>query len=642
MKNVCTWIGLLLITIHPVSAQTSSATLPLSAEFQQAVDKGTRTLKGMPGPTYFQNHASYQLEATFDPIKRRVSGHGRITYYNESPDDLDSLVLRLYQNMYRPDAKHDFDLKEEEYTTGITLNNLMVNGQASPIDPIDYSEEVGPYAFVEGTNLIITLAEPLAAGASINLEMDWRFTITDGSTVRMGTYGEHSYFVAYWYPQMAVYDDIYGWDVLAYNGLVEFYNDFNDYDISITAPGNFLVWSTGMLTNPEEILAPTYLARYELAQQVDTVVRIVGKEDYTTGAAITREGESHTWHFTAKGVPDAAFALADYYYWDATSVAIDEPKRRVLVDACYKPIAKDFPEVAAFSREIILDLSTEVPGIPYPYPQMTAFNGETRGFGGGMEFPMMINDGTCFNLSQTFDLTYHEIAHTYFPFYMGINERRFAWMDEGWASFLPSDLVKEKGYSGVPMRQNVTMYESISGTSRQDPLMTESYTQSQNAYYPAAYYHPATAYHLLRLELGDEVFLKALQSYMHNWAGKHPQPYDFFFAINEAAGEDLSWFWKPWFFETGKADLVLRINQVKGKKADLVIQRKGSMPVPIILRVEFKTGEDEILMYPASIWKDGANFFEIQEKFDGKIVAIRLGGADIPDKTSRNNRWELK
>lgn len=618
-------------------------TLPLSEVFEAAVAKQTRTLKGEPGPNYFQNHASYRLKARLMPDQRQVEGQAQITYYNESPDQLDQLVLRLYQNMYREEAVHDFALDEDEFTEGMVLSNLLINQTRIPLlgSPTEEAPGNQTYAYVKGTNLFIKLAQPLAAGASIDLSMDWNFVISNGTTIRMGTYGEDAFFVAYWYPQVAVYDDIFGWDTLSYNGMVEFYNDFNDYEVEITAPDDFLVWATGLLQNPKAVLSPTILARYEMAQKVDTVIRIVGREEYESGTILTQKNGTNTWKFKAEGVPDVAFAASDYYYWDATSVALNNGYERVLVDACYKPEAKDFPFVAGFSRDILLDLSTEVPGIPYPYPQMTAFNGENRGFGGGMEFPMMINDGTCFSLGQTFDLTYHEIAHTYFPFYMGINERRYAWMDEGWASYLPSDLVKEKGYSGVPMRQNVSLYEVIAGTRRQSSLMTESYTQSQGSYYPAAYYHPATAYHLLRIELGDELFLKALQTYIQRWKGKHPQPYDFFFTFNDVVGEDMSWFWEPWFFGTGKPDMALDVKQVKGKKANLVIKQKGDLPVPIQLHVELKSGEEKLITYPAAIWKDGKKQVAIQEKFPGKIVAIRLGGGDIPDKTSRNNQYEV-
>ncbi|MEL6695954.1 MAG: M1 family metallopeptidase [Bacteroidota bacterium] len=621
-------------------AQSETKGLPVNDEFQLAVDKGTRTMKGLPGPNYFQNHADYDIKvevvAGENPM---IKGRENIVYFNESPDELTQLVIRLFQDFYKRKVKHDFSLQEDEYTEGVTIQAIAIEDQIIPTDA--YKRK--------GTNLYLPLPEKLLPGDSIALTIVWTNAITKGNSVRMGSYpssqnlGKQAFFVAYWYPQIAVYDDLYGWDEIQYTGLVEHYLDLNDYKVEITAAEDFLVWSTGILQNPDQILASPYLDRYQLAQTVDTVVRIVGRRDIelkesgeTTFTRQASDGK-HTWKFTAPKVPDVAFSLSNYYYWDATSLTIDEPARKVIVDACYNPLARDFRSVAGFAREILEDLSTEIPGIPYPYDQMTVFNGEVIGTGGGMEFPMIVNDGSSFSLRYAFNLTYHEIAHTYFPFYMGINERRFAWMDEGWASLLPGDLEVEKGYASLPMKNNVSSYERLAGNSKIKPLMTPSYELKQTAYYIGAYMHPATAYHMLRDVMGDSLFVLGIRTYIDRWKEKHPHPYDFFFTFDEVAGEDLSWFWEPWFFTNGIPELGIESLTIKKKNLTAVIKNNGTLPTPIHLVVELRNGEEAIIHYSPSVWKDGAETFTIEKKFDSKIVDVNLGRADIPDKSQKNN-----
>ncbi|MEO0638102.1 MAG: hypothetical protein AAFY70_00145, partial [Bacteroidota bacterium] len=326
-------------------AQSETKGLPVNDEFQLAVDKGTRTMKGLPGPNYFQNHADYDIKvevvAGENPM---IKGRENIVYFNESPDELTQLVIRLFQDFYKRKVKHDFSLQEDEYTEGVTIKAIAIEDQIIPTDA--YKRK--------GTNLYLPLPEKLLPGDSIALTIVWTNAITKGNSVRMGSYpssqnlGKQAFFVAYWYPQIAVYDDLYGWDEIQYTGLVEHYLDLNDYKVEITAAEDFLVWSTGILQNPDQILASPYLDRYQLAQTVDTVVRIVGRRDIelkesgeTTFTRQASDGK-HTWKFTAPKVPDVAFSLSNYYYWDATSLTIDEPARKVIVDACYNPLARDF------------------------------------------------------------------------------------------------------------------------------------------------------------------------------------------------------------------------------------------------------------------------------------------------------------
>ncbi|MEM7373970.1 MAG: M1 family metallopeptidase [Bacteroidota bacterium] len=627
------WIvGLLLLGTNCVLGQED--VLPMDQEIAHAYEAKTRSWNGEPGPAYFQNRSDYSIRATFDPVSRLLVGKETIVYQNNSPDSLTQLVLRLYQDRLRKDFDGDYRLSKNELTDGVDIQEVILNA-----DTLALYADWSPVSR-SGTNMFIDLETPMPPQSSIKLTIHWSFTMPNGVANRYGKYGEYSYFVAYWYPQMSVYDDVFGWDLFDHTGQHEFYNDFGDFDVEITVPDSFLLWSTGELLNPEKLYTPTYLKRYQDAMVSDTVVRIVGKEDYESGAEITYRNGQNTWKYRASYVPDFAFAIADYYYWDASSARVSETGRRVLTDACYQPGAEDFYHIAGFAREIVEDLSFGLPGIPYPYPKMTVFNGETGG--GGMEFPMIVNDGSSFSLGSAFSLTYHEIAHTYFPFYMGINERRFAWMDEGWAQFFPLDLMKKKGYAKSPMAENVIGMVSFARFGNLKPLMTPSVEMSGMPYYIAAYFHPASAYYLLQDMMGDSLFTLALRTYMSRWHGKHPLPYDFFHTFDEVAGESLSWYWKKWFFEAGKPDLKLDVGKLKKNKAEIAIKRVGNMPVPVHLKISFEDGTEEIIYYTAEIWKEGNEVLTIKRKFPGKITGMVLGASYIPDSNRRDNSYKVK
>lgn len=625
------WILLFLIGVFPTL--NAQLILPLEEPFYEAVQKGTRSMDGKAGPNYFQNRADYLIEASVDPETRQLRGSESIRYVNNSPDTLAEIVIRLYQDMYKPDPgfQRDDKLDESELTEGVNISRMVWNGRALSIKG---SEKAFRRA---GTNLFLTLPDPMLPGQKMELEIDWQFQIPNGHTVRMGTYGENAFFVAYWYPQIAVYDDVFGWDAFNYTGLQEFYNEFGNFDVRLTVPDDFLVWATGELRNPEAVLHDEPLARYRKAMTTDSVIKIVTKANYKTGAVARKSANGkNTWHFQADNVPDFAFASCDYYYWDATSVEIDG--RRVLVDACYKPQAKDFKEVAGFAAEIIEGLSTGMPGIPYPYPAMTIFNGEISG--GGMEYPMMVNDASTFFKGFTFGLTAHEITHTYFPFYMGINEHRFAWMDEGWASMLPYDLIEKRGFKMMGPGMDVTSYASYALHKTEKPLMTYSVDLKGNAYGVHAYSKPATAYNILRNLLGDEKFKAAMALYIENWNGKHPQPYDFFFSFNQAAGEDLSWFWGPWFFEALVPDLKIKSVNGNGRKVKVRIDNPNGVPLPIVLDFKLKSGKTEHYETTAAIWKDGETSVEIEIRLADKLKEVNLGASWIPDSDRSNNRYK--
>ena len=624
-------VSVLLLFIYEISfSQSNSLFLPIN--FQQAYKKATRSYGGKPGANYWQNKSEYKIKAELEPAERKLTGEETVEYYNNSPDTLKQIILRLYPDLYRKGNLRDFEINPDVITNGMEIKTLNVGGE-----DVDVNLDDGKIRR-EITNLFVPLKKPLAPKSKIELKVNWDFTIPNKSQIRMGAYDSTSFFVAYWYPQVAVYDDIDGWDELNYTGRTEMYNDFNNYKVEITVPKGFLLWSTGVLQNPEEVYSKNIFDKREKALQSDAIVNIVDKKDYASGP-VTADKEKLTYKINAEYVSDFAFATSDHYLWDASSLVVDkETGRRTFISAAYNKNTDDFSTVAEVARKSIESFSTHLPGVPYPYPAMTVFNGQ-----GGMEFPMMCNNSAVKELWGTVHLTSHEICHTYFPFYMGINERKYAWMDEGWATMLPFDFQTENAPGYDPRTRNAQGYSEFAGRDADIPLMVLSYDLRDASYRTASYRRPGAAYQFLRQFLGDEVFTKALHEYMKRWNGKHPTPYDFFFTFDNVTGEDLSWYWKPWFFEMKYPDLaIVNIKQENGK-AECTIDNIGGMPVPVILKAYFDDGTNEtVYNQSAKIWKDGSKELKADFTTNKKVTKIELGTTQIPDVDNSNNLLKVK
>ena len=635
-------LTLFCLALLPLFATAQDA-FPYFREFNQAVAKGTRTYTGQPGPKYWINRADYQIKAAIEPFTRELQGEATISYTNQSPDTLKQVVLKLHQDIFKRGGVRSFQVADSMLHDGVTLyyvrlgdKEIDLNQQETTSGRYRRYNSPPPPVRRNGTNLILQLPTPLAPGQSLSIETAWSFRIPKGFNFRMGTYGDKTFFVAYWYPQVSVYDDIAGWDVTNYTGNTEMYNDFHNYEVSIMAPASTAVWATGEWQNPGEVLQEKALAAWQKAGTSDEVFSVFSADEMKSGAAV-KPGTMHTWKFSAKNVPDFAFALSDQYAMDATSIEV-EPGRRVRVQAAYNPENKFYDQAAKIARESVKDLSTGILAWPYPYPSITVFNGA-----GGMEFPMIVNDGAVRDLADLIDLTYHEIAHTYFPFYLGTNERRYAWMDEGWASILPNDMIRKMvpDVARDPMWRNAISYQAVAGTAEDQSLMTLT-ENTGNLYSIHAYSKPALAYHYLRELLGDDLFRKGMQEYIRRWNGKHPTPYDFFHTLNTATGQDLGWYWKPWFFETKTPDLALSAVAAKGKSLKATITNKGGLPLPVYLTVTYEDGRTLRVNYPASVWKAGNATFEAKFAVEAQVKSIDLGGELVPDVAKADNTWSAK
>jgi aminopeptidase N len=315
---------------------------------------------------------------------------------------------------------------------------------------------------------------------------------------------------------------------------------------------------------------------------------------------------------------------------------VDEKSgRRTFADVLYKEGDAHFEQGAYFSKLTVDYLSNELPGVPYPYSHITSFCNGRRG--GGMESPMMTNDGAPKDSTNTLSLLFHEIAHTYFPFYMGINERKYAWMDEGWATFLPTVLTHRFNPNYSHYKQNFRCYGFIEGTESQVPPMVLSKTVKGYPLNTAIYGRAFFAYVALEGLLGKDLFKKAIKEYINRWHKKHPLPYDFFFTFNDVAGEDLSWFWKPWFYEFGYCDLGLEQNS----EGDFLVKMMGNQPVPVEIKVIYVDGTEQIIKKSTKVWKDGNKEFFLNVDSDKKISSVEIDVEKIPDLNEDNNKIEI-
>ncbi len=619
-----------LFVISLISNVFSQQELFIPRNIKAAYEKGTRSADGKPGAEYWRNSAEYKIDVEVDPFTFNINGSQEVTYYNNSPDSLTRIILRLYPNIFKKGSARDYATAPEAVTDGVSISKISVNGRAINLENRSIFR-------VTSTIAVIYLPEAIQSKSSIDIFIEWSFNLSPKATLRMGIYDSTTAFFGYWYPQVAVYDDIDGWDYLNYGGQVEFYNDFADFDVSITLPNNFGVWSTGELQNPGEVLSEKIFERYSAAKESDDVVRIVTSGDLNLASVYNNDESKNTWIYKARNVTDFAFAFSDQYLWDGLRTATDSSNvKSVFVQAVYPVNSPDFHEVTEISKNLITYFSNEMPGVTFPFTTFVAFNNGRSG--GGMEFPMMINDGSPSILENTISLTAHEIAHQYFPFYVGTNEKKYAFMDEGWAVMLIFKYMENLTGINSRLISNVGNYEYLAGTEDDISPMITSLSQNYISYRNSAYDRPSIAYEILRNMLGDEIFLEALREYISRWNGKHPSPYDFFFTFNDVSGQNLNWFWKKWFFESGYPDLSIeKVNRISDGKIEIVIKKIGNVPTPVKLKVVYENGLSDDYYFTANIWSEGNDIFLTEINLTDALKEIELGDITIPDSNRDNN-----
>ncbi|CAP55250.1 Peptidase [Gluconacetobacter diazotrophicus PA1 5] len=611
---------------------------------------------GAPGPAYWQNGADYDIKAAIDPANRLLSGSETITYVNNSPDTLDVLWLQLDQNIYRDGSRGSFANPERttQHTDGAAIESVAVeqDGKSIPVTPV-----------ISDTRMQVPLPAPLdGKGGKIRLKIAWHYTIPGewgGRTAVSASRNGDIYEVAQWYPRMAVYDDIRGWDTAPYLGQ-EFFLDYGDIDYSITVPWNFTVVGSGALLNPADVLTQTERDRLAQAAKSDERVMIRTQADVTDPKSHLAQTGTKTWHFRMNNTRDVAFAASPAFLWDAARLNLPPlaaepghaPVPRLAMSAY--PVegigAHQWDRSTAYVKFAIENFSRRW----YPYPWPNAVN--LGGYGAGMEYPGIVFDGMHDKDAELFWITTHELGHDWFPMIVGSNERRNAFMDEGFNTFIDT-YASDDFNSGEFAPKRDAEFAPATGkpaddilTVLRDPaaprLMAPADTISEKYRHPVTYFKGAYGLKLLREQiLGPERFDRAFRRYIALWAYHHPTPSDFFRLMDSEAGEDLSWFWRGWYFNNWAPDYAVKSATLTGDgptRAVLVtVDNKGWLPLPVTLVLTYTDGSTSRLTIPTETWQL-RNEVELTIPTARTPQSVTLDpGHEIPDLNRADNTLTL-
>ena len=620
--------ALFTIVFTSLIVSLSAQDLYVPRDLQKAYAKETRSKDGKPGKNYWQNTARYNINLTVMPPDRIVKGTETIMYFNNSTDTLRTSAIKLFLNIHKPGAARDQPATADYITSGMKINSVK-------IDNADYKYQESQYATTVTT---LRLPKPLAPHDSIKIEFDWQFEISLESG-REGMVDSTSWFLAYFYPRVAVFDDYAGWDRGQFADTKEFYSDFNDYTVTLNVPKNYIVWGTGTLQQPEKILQPEYLKRFRESFNTDQIIRIVTKEDLAK-KQVTAQNASNSWTFIAKNIPDMAFGISDHYNWDGSSVVVDKiTGRRASAQSAYDQKATDFPFVAGFIKHSLKWFSENWPGVAYPYEKMTIFQGFAD-----MEYPMMANNSSQRDTTFTKFVDDHEIVHTYMPFYMGTNETRYGFMDEGWATAFEyligqEELGNERATEFFKMFR-VNGWVTDASQSQDVAIITPSSDLNGAALGNNEYGKAALGYLAMKELLGDDDFRLCLHSYMDRWHGKHPTPWDFFYTFNDVSEKNLNWFWSSWFFSNNYIDVSVA-NATKTKTGYTVtVDNKGGMPAPFDILISYDDNTSDTVHQTPEVWQKNIKQASIAVKTSKKISSLKLEGGIYMDADKSNNSWQ--
>lgn len=589
----------------------------------------TRSPDGRPGANYWQNRARYTITVTALPPDRIIRGTEQIAYANNSPDTLKNLVIKLLLNIHKPGAPRAGGAPADYLTPGVQIDTFRVNGQL-----VKWTGDANTFTWKS-----VTLPAPLMPHDSVKLSFDWHYEVSRQSG-REGMLDSTTFFLAYFYPRVAVYDDYNGWDTIDFNDRQEFYSDFNDYDVTLNVPPGYVVWGTGTLANASDVLQPAALQRFQQSLTSDQTIHVATHEDMLA-RRVTTKGPTNAWHFTARNVPDMAFNLSDHYAWDAASVVVDDAThRRASVQSAYNDTAADYHHMVQYGRHALDWLSHNWPGVPYPYEKTTVVQGQA-----GMEYPMMANDETYADTVFSRFVAEHEIAHTYFPFYMGINESRYAFMDEGWATTFEyllgtADLGAEKATSFF-QQFRVNRWINDPSPAEDLPIITPA-DELRNGYGNNAYGKAAIGYLALKDMLGDELFGKALHGFMDRWHGRHPIPWDMFNSFNDITGRDLNWFWQSWYFSNAYNDLAIRGVLRTRAGYTVTLDNIGGMPAPVDIVARYTDGSSATFHQTSALWQKNLRQATVVLPVHKSLQSVELNGGIWVDADTTNNRWPVK
>jgi hypothetical protein len=600
-----------------------------------------RTAGGEPGVKYWQNRADYKIDVSLDTSLHRVTGTVIITYTNNSPDKLPFLWLQLDQNIYKEDSRGELT---SPVTGGRFANKTFTEGdEIKSITVTQNGKSETPSYLVNDTRLQVKLKDTLKSnGAKLTIKIDYAFTLPEYGTDRCGrlkTENGWIYEVAQWYPRLEVYDDVLGWNTLPYQGAGEFYLEYGDIDYNITAPANLVVVGSGELLNPAQVYTPATIAKLNKAKSSDSTITIRSESDILS-TTFYPKAPTLTWHFLCKNTRDVAWGASKAFIWDAARINLPSGKK-ILAQSVYPTESKGtdrWGRSTEYMKNCIELYSDE--WFEFTYPVAT----NVAGVVGGMEYPGIVFCGYKDKNSSLWDVTNHEFGHNWFPMIVGSNERKYAWMDEGFNTFINGVDTKVFNKGEYYDKEDVQGKAKRLFADNMDPIMNIPEVIQARNLGVAAYDKPSVGLNLLRnYILGKERFDYAFRTYVKRWAFKHPTPWDFFHTIENVAGEDLSWFFKEWFFTNYKLDQSVKsVDYVDGDEKNgalITIENLEEMALPVVLAIKQANGTKDTIQLPVEIWQRGSTW-TFKYKSTSKITGITIDpNHDFPDVNTSNNIW---
>lgn len=625
--------------------------VPMTNSIRKAFDAGTRDFSGRPGPNYWQMETDYLIRASLDPATHTITGTEKISLHNNSKDNLKTIMLRLDHNIFRPEAQRGASVPAEA-TDGMVLTELKIGGKPVDLTPPPPSTGRGVRTPPTKTTVVgltqtvaaINLLDSVAAGTTIELEISWRTKLPGGENGRghrmTQRFDSKLFQPTQWFPRIAKYDDLRGWETSPYLGPSEFYNNFGKFDVYLTVPGGWIVSGTGTLQNPNEVLTEAARQRLSTILNSDEEVIIVGENETGPGKS-TAPGDKLTWHFSADKVNDFAWATAGNFIWKATRATIPG-KGPVPIHMVYLPErAKLFERAGAVTRHA-LEFYSKL-WAPYPFPQLTLQDGPSA----GMEYPMVINSNQ--------GAADHETAHQWWPMMLGTNETRYGWMDEGFNQYM--NILSGADQKGKPYNFDTLgqSYGRISGSEDEAPMMWSA-NNAGNGYGFQTYSKTPLMLSMLGGIVGDEAVINAMKKYTATWSFRHPSPWDYIFFMNNELKQELGWFWYYWLWTTEAVHGSIRDVKTTKGKTTVTVHQAGQMPSPVVLKVEFEAEGPAIkkisngkmidantaeVTWPVSVWFNGSRTFNAVMDFgQRKIKKITLDPhCRFPDADPADNVW---
>jgi hypothetical protein len=606
----------------------------------------TRAATGEPNAGYWQNKADYKITATLNDVTHEINGSVIITYKNNSPHALPFLWLQLDQNLFNAssrgqarmpvDARSRYGDSKSAFSGGYKISavkNLNDNTDANYL--------------ITDTRMQIRLSNAVKpSGDIIKIKIDFSFTLPEYGADRCGilkTKTGDIFTVAQWYPRMCVFDDVHGWNTDPYLGPSEFYLEYGDFDVSITAPASHIVVCSGELQNAAEVLTQLQIKRLEEAKQSDKTVMI--RTEKEVGESSSRPaGNWLTWKYKISNSRDVAWASSKSFIWDAAKINLPSGKTSLAMSvypAESKGIQK-WSRATEYVKGSIENYSKRWYEFPYPVATNVASNV------GGMEYPGIVFCGNRAESEDLFGVTDHEFGHTWFPMIVGSNERRYGWMDEGFNTFINSladDDFNNGEYKNNPGNMEHTAKNLFGDGS--EPIMLTPDAMKERNIGNELYRKPGYGLELLRNQiLGPDRFDYAFREYIRRWAFKHPTPWDFFKTMENASGEDLAWFWKGWFIENYKLDQAIvavendTLNPANG--AVVTIANLEPMAMPVNISYVTKSGVKGMIKLPVEIWNN-TNTWKVKLPVTEPVVKVEIDAEKVfPDYYFENNVWIAK